>query len=106
MPASVLDETRLTLSQAAKLIFGPTGEPVVRQTVRRLIVEGVRVKGVRVKLDGQRSSKTWITSREAVERFNAACNPEANATPEPARTPAASTRASKRAERELIRRGV
>ena len=40
----VLNETRLTLSQAAKLLPGPDGGQASRQAVRRWVADGVKLE--------------------------------------------------------------
>lgn len=96
----------------------PPGEPLIgvnkaaaqmgvgRHSVVRWIRQGVkRTAGPSVKLEGWRVGATWKTSLSAIERFLAATNDE-SVTAVCVRTPAATRKASERAERELIARGV
>lgn len=69
MPLSP-DEQLITLADAARLC--PANTPaghVSRQTVRRWQRLGVLVGTVRVKLEGKRCGMAWLTTREAVRRF-------------------------------------
>lgn len=61
--------------------------------------------GPPVKLEGWRVGSTWKTTLAAIERFLAATNDEA-VVGVCIRTPAATRKASERAERELIARGA
>jgi hypothetical protein len=72
---NVLDESRLTITDAAKLFPGRSGETVTRQTVHRWGKLGTLVNGRRVKLEMRRVGAAWWTSREAVQRFVDATNP-------------------------------
>lgn len=101
---SVLDENKLTFSDAAKLIPGRYGEPT-RQSLRRWAAVGILVNGQRVKLEARRVGGTWWTSKEAVARFIDAMNPD-NVPPEPIRSPAANTRAAQAAGKKLAARGL
>jgi hypothetical protein len=69
LAALLLDETLISLAQAARL-FPPTRQDkaVHVSTILRWILRGVR--GVR--LEAARAGGRWITSREAVARFVAA----------------------------------
>ncbi len=92
---SLLTESRLTLSQLAQR------EHVNVATVWRWCQKGAR--GVRLEslaVGGRR-----VTSQEAFERFIAATNPEAAATP-PAPTPHERRKAIAAAERELAKAGI
>ena len=64
-------EELLTLSQAARLFPGHRGaKSTSRVTVGRWITRGNRTAdGSRVKLEGVRVGSSWMTSREAVNRY-------------------------------------
>ncbi|MBP3960936.1 DUF1580 domain-containing protein [Gemmata sp. G18] len=74
----VLQESLLSLSAAARL-FPPLrkNSAVKSSTIWRWVREGVATPGGRVKLEAVRCGCSWITSREAVERFVAAQNQSA-----------------------------
>lgn len=71
----VLDETRLKVSDAAKLVPGRSGKHPTRQTLHRWRTVGILVNGVRVHLEMRRVGSTWWTSKEAVQRWLEATNP-------------------------------
>lgn len=96
-PSRVLDETVFDTKQAAAY---------ARKTVRtviRWITDGYPAAGGVVRLEAIRSGRTWVTSREAVLRFLAACDPPAHPPVEP---PAVIKRPSKSADESLARWGV
>jgi hypothetical protein len=65
----ILDEQRLELSQAAKLL-GTEERPASLAKMSRAISRGVKAEtGERVRLEALRVGAFWITSREAVQRF-------------------------------------
>src|SRR5262249_29810591 len=99
-----LHEHHIGLREAGTII-GRDGRPVHVSTILRWILSGVRgPDGGKVRLDGARIGGRWTTSREALERFLAALNPD---TCEPApRTTAARRRASDAVDRELNRIGI
>ncbi|WP_162672261.1 DUF1580 domain-containing protein [Gemmata massiliana] len=75
----VLQESLLSLSAAARLFPPLRQHAAVRaSTIWRWVREGVMTPNGRVKLEAVRVGQSWITSREAVERFIAAQNPPAN----------------------------
>jgi len=101
---SVLDETRLSVSQAAARLPGSHGATSShRATVVRWITRGVKVKGVRYRLEAERVGGVWVTSAEALLRFRSVTTAAAN--PGAFRTPAQRQRDSERAEKELIAAG-
>lgn len=68
-------ETLLTLRQIAKLRPAHRGEKKSLNvtTVLRWVIHGARaLTGVRVKLEAIRSGDRWLSSREALDRFEAA----------------------------------
>lgn len=92
---SLLTETRLLLSALAR------SQNVNTATVWRWGTKGVRgVKLETIVIGGRR-----VTTQEAFERFVAATNPEATATP-PAPTPHERRKAIAAAERELAKAGI
>jgi hypothetical protein len=105
----VLGESVLSLAAAARRFpAGRRGRPVHPATLTRWILAGVRRPGGRrVRLEAVRLGGRWVTSREAIGRFVAALTPEPGPTDAPAlRSPTARTRASRRADEELRRRGL
>lgn len=82
MPASVpvpaqhplAGETKLSMSAAAKLAVGRSGDaPPALSTLRRWIERGVKARdGSRVKLEAYRQGWLWVTTAEALDRFFAA----------------------------------
>jgi hypothetical protein len=103
---NMLDETTLSLSQAAKL-FPPfrAGRPVHSATLCRWILRGARSPdGSVVRLEAVRRPAGWLTSKQAVQRFLDRLTPRLDSEEFPTdricRTDAAS-----RADHELIRAG-
>lgn len=106
---SLADETALTIPQAAKRVPRLKGrtkagrDHVNPSTVIRWAKTGVEVGGQRVRLEVRRCGGCYLTSVEALDRFQAAMNP---ATDEPpARTPAQRTKDSAAADRQLAEAG-
>ena len=105
---NVLDESRINFDEAAELLPGRKGKPT-RQAVRRWAVAGTLVKNEatgevrRVRLEARRVAGTWFTSREACQRYIAACNPTHE---QQERTPAGSSRAAAAAGKRLAAKGL
>jgi hypothetical protein len=101
----ILTETRLSLTQAARLLPGTRGsEHPDPATLNRWILRGVRNPrgGARIKLEAVRLGSAWWTSREAVDRFVAALTVAAGAD-SPLKTPAAQRRQRERELAEIDR---
>lgn len=98
MTPAVLDETRLTPAEAAAILN------TTPRTVGRWLTVGCRVGGRMVKLDGVRAgARKWLTSREAVGRFLAACTAGPEVPPAPATT--ASRKQAERVKERLRAKG-
>src|SRR5438552_644314 len=96
-------ERAITLADAAALLPpGRNGRPVTASCVLRWVLRGVRVRGARerVRLEALRIGGRWLTSKEAMQRFAEAQTPIINDAA-PIRTPAARSRASDHADRQL-----
>lgn len=108
MPLSFATEKIISLDQAARL-FPPNrnGRPVSLSCVFRWIVDGVTTPSGKVRLEGERIGRRWLTSVEAVERFAAAQTPNlAVNVPPPPRPTTARQRAAEKAARELQKLGI
>jgi hypothetical protein len=108
-PATILVETTLSLSQAARrLPPGRKGAPVSLACVLRWVLDGSRAPDGRVvKLEAVRLGGRWLTSLEALQRFAEALTPRLNDSPvSPPRTRRQRQRAAERAERELEEMGI
>ena len=69
IPLQILDEQRLELPEAAKLL-GTEKRPASPAKMSRAISRGVKAEtGERIKLEAVRTGGCWITSVEAVRRF-------------------------------------
>ncbi|HEX4610960.1 MAG TPA: helix-turn-helix domain-containing protein [Urbifossiella sp.] len=100
MPAPPADEPLIPVNDAAVRLG------VGRHSVVRWFKRGVvGPDGSVVRLGGWRVGGTWKTTRSAINAFLAAMNRDAQP-PAAIRSPTAVRRASDRAERELIARGV
>jgi hypothetical protein len=109
MLTSILSETTLSLSQAARIIPPyRLDRPVHPATLTRWILSGVRgPDGSRIRLEAIRRPSGWLTSREAVERFLTRLTPDLDT--EPAlrpETPGKRHRACEQAGRELEKLGI
>jgi Protein of unknown function (DUF1580) len=108
MADGVLSETVLRLAQAARRLPVMDGERVHPATLHRWGRSGlVRPDGTRVRLEMAKLGSRCVTSAEALDRFFAALNEDA----EPAqrsvtRTAGQRRRASERAGRELEKAGI
>jgi hypothetical protein len=111
--SSVLSEIQngggLSLSAAGRLFPGHRQNGSIHSsTVFRWVTAGAKTAaGQVVRLEAVRVGRRWLTSRGAISRFVAALTPNTD-TP-PARSPASSTAAQRRAQaagRELERRGA
>src|SRR5690606_36870036 len=91
-------EQPLTIAQAATLYPARTNA----STIIRHITRGVKVRGVVVRLEGQRMGGRWTTTAEAVEWFVDRLNRQADAEP----TPPKRSRAVARAEAFLDKIGM
>jgi hypothetical protein len=100
------DEIRITPAQAAARYPGSHGAAQKHpQTIVRHILTGVLTRdGRRVRLEAERIGSRFYTSIEALQRFSAAL--EADTSDAPIRTPAARSRSSTAAERELESMGA
>ncbi len=76
MRPQVLTETALTFAEAAASCPAVSGKRPTRETVLSWVETGVRVNGVRVKLEAGRLGVKRLTSREALDRFFAAISGE------------------------------
>jgi len=99
------DEVRITPTQAAARYPGSHGAARMHtQTIVRQILKGILTRdGRRVHLEAERIGSRLFTSIEALQRFAAALEGETSQVP--ARTPAARTRASVKADRECAEMG-
>jgi len=109
MPFDPAVEPPIPLVQVSKLSWLPRrrrGRKIHVSTVFRWMQQGIR--GIR--LEGVKIGGTCCTSEAALKRFFAAlsaADPLCAATsPAPSRTPAAGTRARRRADRELSKAGI
>ena len=104
--ASVLDETVLSLTEAARRVPSYRGgRPVSLSCIMRWILDGVKTPHGLVRLEAVRLGGRWITSAEALKRFAAAQTPDLADRPQLPRTPTARRRASDRAEAQLEKSG-
>lgn len=97
----MIDPTTEQLIDLAEVcrICGTNGRPLHPSTAWRWVFDG---RGPdRVRLETVRIGGRTRTSRQALQRFLAALNPEPTIAPSPVRTPAARRRAADRAGREL-----
>jgi hypothetical protein len=96
-------EPKLTLRQAADLLRGGKKAQLSnRIKLGRWILKGVTVRGQRVKLEGVREGGQWLTSAEALKRFQERTTARAVETHQPQdRTPTQRQRASEKAMRDL-----
>ncbi len=107
----LLNETLVSLNDIARRCprgrASTSSHAAHRTTVLRWIIRGVTVKtgAAKVKLEAVRIGKRWVTSEEAYSRFVTACGAAAGVvtTPPVTRSPAATRRASERADREIDR---
>ncbi len=108
MPISFATEKIISLDQAAKLLPpNRNGRPVSLSCIFRWITDGVSTPSGKVRLEGERVGRRWLTSVEAVQRFAAAQTPNLNVNVPPAPRPtSARQRAAERANRELERLGI
>lgn len=95
---NITHEQPLTIAQAAKLYPARTNA----STIIRHITRGVKVRGVVVRLEGQRMGGRWTTTAEAVERFFGRLNRQVDAEPPPPKR----SRAFSRAEAFLDKIGM
>jgi hypothetical protein len=108
-PKSLLDETLVTLYEAARrLPPARRGRPVSFSCVLRWITDGIPgPDGQRVKLEAVRLGGRWLTSQEALARWAERLTPRLDSEPAPTpRTPAQRRRASERAGKNLERLGI
>jgi hypothetical protein len=102
-------ENPLSLSTAARQLPAlRNGRPVHAATLLRWVVAGIRGPGGgRVRLEAVRVGGRWVTTVQALERFQAALSvvPGAEALPTP-RSPAQRQRAAERAGQELKAMGI
>jgi len=106
---SVLQETQLTLKEAAALIKpGRSGRKCHISTLVRWITDGLRGPGANVvRLEAVRLGGRWITSEEALARFSERLTPDNDSARSPApRSPGRRRKASERAERHLRNEGI
>jgi hypothetical protein len=104
-------ETLITLPSAARRLPPfRNGRPVSASTIWRWITVGInRAGGYVVRLEAVRLGGRWLTSVEALTRFAMALTPDrgaADVQAPTARTAAQRERASRRAEKILLRRGA
>lgn len=111
----VLDETLLTLAEAAKRVPGiRPGKCAHWRTLLRWSVTGVRVGGRVIRLEAAVATRRTVTSREAVDRFlgavdaarSAGCVGRVPEAPPVVETPAQKRRRDEAAMAELRRLGV
>jgi len=74
-----IEERPITLSQASKLYPASTSTA----TILRHITRGVKVRGETVRLEGSRLGGRWITTADAVARFQASLTARAGVDPPP-----------------------
>lgn len=102
-------ETALSLSAAARRLPRlRAGRPVHPATLLRWVLDGIRGPGGgRVRLEAVRVGGRWVTTAEALERFQGALSivPDERACPTP-RTPGQRQRAAETAGRELDKLGI
>jgi hypothetical protein len=106
---TILNETTLSLSQAAKrLPPGRKEAPVSLACVLRWVLKGARAPdGGLIRLEAVRLGGRWLTSLEALARFAERLTPPtANSPASPTPTPRQKRKAEERAERELERMGI
>ncbi len=102
-------EKPISPAAAAQLLpAGRLGRPVSESCVLRWIQKGVEIgSGERVRLEGLRLGRRWITSVAALQRFAARQTPENVAEPAPlSRSAEQRTRASETAAKELLAIGI
>jgi hypothetical protein len=100
VPVHILDEKRIEISRAAKLL-GTDERPASMAKMSRAIRPGVLAEnGERIRLEAVRTGGCWITSVEAVQRFVDRLTRAALGDVETADVPSA---VSKTRERELAR---
>ncbi len=105
--ASILDETTLSLPEAARRLPSyRRGRPVSVSCIMRWILHGVRTPIGAVKLEAVRLGGRWITSTEALGRFAAAQTPLATSGVQLPRSPSTRRRQSERAAEQLERLGI
>ncbi len=78
----LLSERTISLAEAAALIpSSRRGRPTHTSRLVRWIVQGAEGPHGIVKLDAARLGRSWITSKEALQRFVEALTPTAPGTP-------------------------
>ena len=83
-------EKVVSLDQAAKLLPpNRNGKPVSLSCVFRWIVDGIKTPRGKVRLEGRRVGRRWLTSVEALARFSDALTPDLTRPTPVSRTPSA-----------------
>jgi hypothetical protein len=103
MSIDLSNKTVFPLSEAAKrLPPNRRGRPVTLSCVLRWVLDGVRTRDRKVRLEAVRLGGRWLTSKEAIQRFAEQLTPRFEDAPAAMpRSPAARRRASERAAKEL-----
>jgi Protein of unknown function (DUF1580) len=104
---SILEETPVSLHEAAGLLPGTHGKPLNFSTVWRWILKGVLAADGerRVKLEAVRLGGRWVTSREALQRFSESLT-ERPAPTGDMRTPTERKRRTTAAKAKLKKMGI
>jgi hypothetical protein len=105
----IIQEGAINMSAAAKALTVSlrAARPVHPGTVGRWINVGVTTtRGRRVRLEGFRVGRKWMTSKAAISRFLLAQQPEMTEAVSSIRTPAERQRADAAARRELKAKGA